>query len=302
MSNQTYFVTGATGYLGNRVVRALLAEGKTVFCLRRAVSNMARINDIAHKVMWLEAERLMPPVFFRAQKIDCIIHCATHYGRKQVDPIQTIEANLILPLKLLHAAAGAGVKSFISTDTLLDKRINNYSLSKAQFTDWLASYADKITGIDLAIEHFYGPDDDPTKFATYIVQSLLDGVAEIPLTAGEQQRDFIYIDDVVAAVMTVAQASATMPTAFYRYEVGTGNPVTIRSFVDQVKALSGNTTTRLDYGALPYRKNEVMEAAINLSGLAALGWEARVPLAEGLRTTIAIEQETRGKTPRQEAR
>lgn len=293
-SSQTFFVTGATGYLGSNLVRTLIARGHRVFCLRRKTSNLVRLQSLEAQIGWVELETLNPREFFTHTNIDCIIHCATDYGRKVVDPSQIVEANLMLPLKLLQGAANCGVPVFINTDTILDKGINNYSLSKAQFAEWLASYSDKIVGVNLALEHFYGPGDDPTKFTTYIIQSLLAGQDCIKLTAGAQKRDFIYVEDVVEAILSIAALAGSMQRAYYRFEVGSGRSVTIREFVDLVKTLSGNSTTLLDYGALPYRKGEVMETVPDITGITALGWRAQTSLEDGLKKTILMEREASG--------
>lgn len=284
------FMTGCTGFLGSHLLRSLVKNGYKVYCLRRATSKTDRVNDIAPEVTWVDLETIDFNDFFSAHSIKYVLHCATDYGRKRADPIRSIEANLILPLKLLHAAAANDVAFFINTDTILDKGVSDYSLSKKQFVDWLESYSDRIVGINVALEHFFGPGDDPSKFVTYIIHSLLKNVGVINLTEGQQKRDFIYIEDVVSAFMTIIENEQIFEHRFYRFEVGTSQPIEIRSFVALAKELSGNNTTSLDFGSIPYRKNEVMESNVNISGLRAMGWQPRVTLEAGLKKTIEIEK------------
>jgi nucleoside-diphosphate-sugar epimerase len=284
------FMTGCTGYLGSHLLRGLLKLGFIVYGLRRAASNLDRVLDLSSEVTWVDVETIDFNSFFATHQIDFVLHCATDYGRKQVDPSGTIEANLILPLKLLHAAAINGVSAFFNTDTILDKGVNNYSLSKKQFADWLESYSDRIIGINVALEHFYGPHDDPSKFVTYIIHSLLSNVEFIKLTEGRQNRDFIYIDDVISAFITLIKNAHTFKYRYYRFEVGSAQPVEIRSFVELAKEICHNDKTGLDFGAIPYRKNEVMSSEVNISGLTALGWRPEVSLLEGLQNTIEIEK------------
>lgn len=284
------FMTGCTGYLGSHLLRGLLKLGCVVYCLRRAASNFDRLNDLTLDVTWVDAETTDYNEFFSTHQIDYVLHCATDYGRKRVDPIGTIEANLILPLKLLHAAATNGVSAFINTDTILDKGVNNYSLSKKQFADWLESYSDRIIGINVALEHFYGPCDDPSKFVTYIIHSLLSDAQYIKLTEGRQYRDFIYISDVISAFLTLLKKVPTLQLGYYRFEVGSAQPVEIRKFVELAKEICQNNKTSLDFGAVPYRKNEVMSSDVNISELCALGWHPEVSLLDGLKNTIEIER------------
>lgn len=291
--NATIFMTGGTGYLGSHLLRGLVKRGVRVYCLKRASSRLDRVADIASEVTWVDLETTDFNDFFASHRIKYVLHCATNYGRKQVDPSGTIEANLILPLRLLHAAAVNDVAVFINTDTILDKGVSNYSLSKKQFVDWLESYSDRIVGVNVALEHFYGPGDDPSKFATHIIQSLLSKVESIKLTEGRQKRDFIYIDDVIRAFMTLLDNAGTLENRnrCHRFEVGAAQPVEIRKFVALAKELSGNQITRLDFGAIPYRKNEVMVSSVDISGLSTLGWMPEVALEDGLKRTIEIERE-----------
>lgn len=288
--NKTIFMTGGTGYLGSHLMRKLLKQGYRIYGLRRAISRLDRVRDIAEEVTWVDLETTDFNAFFASHPVQYIMHCATDYGRKQVDPCGTIEANLILPLKLLHAAAVNGVAVFINTDTILDKGVSNYSLSKKQFVDWLESYSDRIVGINVALEHFYGPGDDPSKFVTFIVQSLLSNVDSIPLTEGRQKRDFIYIDDVIRAFELLLEKAPRLEHRYYRFEVGSAQPVEIRKFVALAQEISGNSKTRLDFGAIPYRKNEVMASDVNIGGLKAMGWLPEVTLEDGIRRMIAMEK------------
>ena len=289
----TTFITGATGFLGANLVQKLLEMGYAVYATRRLQSNLSRYEGLRYQPIWVELEALNFESFFQTHTVDCIVHCATDYGRKNVNPIRTVEANLILPLEIIHAAT-AKVRSFINTDTILPKEISNYSLSKKQFTEWLRVYSDQLTSINVALEHFYGPGDDVTKFTSSIINSLLLGEAEIKLTSGQQKRDFIYIDDVVNALVLIIKASRGMNNGFYQYEVGTGEAISIRDFVQLAKTLSGNSSTSLVFGAIPYRKNETMEIAADISGLTELGWVPRIKLVEGLRKTIECERRKLG--------
>lgn len=284
----TIFVTGATGFLGASLVHKLLKMNFVVYATKRLQSNMSRYDDSPTQPIWVELENISFEKFFKTHAVDCIVHCATDYGRKNISPIQIVEANLILPLKIIHAATGY-VHSFINTDTILPKDISNYSLSKKQFCEWLRVYSDKISSINIALEHFYGPGDDITKFTSSIINSLLLNKPEIQLTSGLQKRDFIYIDDVVNAIVLIMKASIKFENGFYEYEVGSGDAISIKDFVTLAKTLIGNTSTTLNFGAMPYRKNEKMEVVADITELTKLGWSPNIKLVDGLRNTIENE-------------
>jgi CDP-paratose synthetase len=199
----------------------------------------------------------------------------------------------LLPLQLLELGRKYGVKAFVNTDTILDKGVNHYSLSKNQFKEWLTEYSQDLTCCNVALEHFYGPADDPTKFVSYIIGSFLDKKASIPLTLGYQKRDFIFIDDVVDALELIVYESLKLEKGFIKYEIGTGDAVSIRHFVELIKELTGNTTTAINYGEIPYRTNEVMNRTTDISAINKLGWTSKYSLAQGLKKTIQYEKDIR---------
>lgn len=283
-----HFVTGATGFLGFNLVKSLLEHGHTVYAIKRKQSNLSRYDTEKYQPIWLSLEEINFDEFFSKNHIDTVIHCATDYGRKHSNPTNVIEANLILPLRVIHSALGK-VKVFINTDTLLPKDTNSYSLSKYQFKQWLSTYSDRLTCINVALEHFYGPGDDLTKFTSNIIHQMLSNVSEIPLTQGQQKRDFIFIDDVVSALVTIIQKATFFDVNFYEYEVGLGQAVSIREFVLLVRELCGNDESELKFGRLPYRENEQFEVVANIENLKTLGWTPRYTLREGLQKTILLE-------------
>ena len=296
----TILLTGATGFLGSHLLNRLLAEKFPVVVLKRRQSNLRRIQPVlgAVKAVYdLEDQGIVRA--YGEQPIDIVAHCATDYGRKNTDALQIVQANLILPLTLLQEGKKHGLKIFLNTDTLLDKRINDYSLSKRQFSDWLHNASNQgekgLIGINVALEHFYGPDDDSSKFVSWLIDCLFKKVDKIPLTSGEQKRDFIYIDDVVEAFMKILGKAEGLRSGFHRYEVGTGHTTAIKDLVNSISKLCGPHMTQLDFGRLAYRPNEVMDSKVDLGPLTELGWSAKIALDEGLRQTVEKERELRGQ-------
>jgi nucleoside-diphosphate-sugar epimerase len=283
-------LTGGTGFLGSSLLRRLAGSGHRVVLVKRSGSDLSRTGPLPDTLTSYDIDRVEPELIFRENRIDLILHCATNYGRGDDDPRGMLEANLFLPLTLLELGRRNGVSCFINTDTILDKRVSAYSLSKSQFRDWLKLYSSGMTCINAALEHFYGPGDDRSKFVTFIVRSMLDNTARISLTPGEQKRDFIYIDDVVDIFRRIIGASKGLGNGFFSYEIGTGESVRIRDFVGMVQRLVGNCGTIPDFGALPYREHEVMESFVDTSAVMALGWNPSVTLEEGLRRTIEAER------------
>lgn len=284
-------VTGGTGYLGSRMLQSLLSEGWAVTVLKRKASRMDRLPEIVRsQVKLLDLETWNLDSAFQEGQFEAVLHCATNYGRSSIDPLSVVEANLMLPLKLLLKAIEHKVPYFVNTDTILDKGISAYSLSKSQFVEWMDNLGKDICCLNFRLEHFYGPGDDPSKFVTFIIQQMLSNSPRVALTPGEQKRDFIFVDDVLKAMLHVLNARVQFSKGLHSFDVGSGEKISLKEFVQKVQWASGNTGTQLDFGALPYRDKEVMDTPVDISRLTQLGWFPQVGLDEGIAITIEEER------------
>ena len=281
-------MTGITGYLGSQLAKTLLVKGFDVIALKRKSSSMGRIEPILNEITLYDLEVLDYNEPFQSHpEIDAVIHTATCYGRNNETARQVAEANTIFPLRLLDTAISAGVKTFINTDTTLDKYLNSYSLSKNQFMEWgkYFSLQNKIHFINMRLEHFYGPGDNDSKFTSYVINSCIENIPKLELTLGEQKRDFIYIDDVISAYLILLEKMDTFSDEFNEFDVGSGEAISIKDFVKIVHQLT-QSQSFLDFGAIPYRKGEVMLSEINIEPLNQLGWECKTKLEQGLELTL----------------
>jgi len=291
MLNQRIVLTGITGFLGSHLAAALVAEGCEVIGLKRRSSSLQRLAGILPKLTLVDVESSDFEVLFRDYgKVDAIIHTATNYGRNSESVSEIFTANTEFPLRLLDAGSRAGVHAFMNTDTILDKYLNLYAFSKNQLLEWGRFFAlhKKITFWNLRLEHFYGANDDASKFTAYIVDSCLSNEPEIQLTLGEQRRDFIYIDDVVSAYLLLLREIQCAPPGLSEFDVGSGTSISIREFVILVKQLTNSSTT-LNFGALPYRDGEVMHSVANVAPLLALGWRCNYDIKAGIRKLLGME-------------
>lgn len=284
-------LTGATGYLGSHLLKGLLDKTDyEIVVLKRSFSNIKKIDAFLNssKVTSYDIDKIDLEQVFKENKIETIIHCATNYGREDKNKENIEEANLNFPLKLLDFAIQYKVENFINTDTVIDKNVNDYSITKKQFLEKLIEKQNEIKCVNMALEHFYGEGDNITKFPTFLAEKFLNNAEEINLTKGEQKRYFIYIDDVVDSYLTVLYNIKKLQNQYTEFEVSSQETITIKDFVLLLKELTGNTVTKLNFGAVPYRENELMESKSDISKLLELGWSPKVSLKEGLKKLVEV--------------
>jgi CDP-paratose synthetase len=278
-------LTGATGFLGSHLLEALLNKGHEVVILKRSSSNIYRIQNKIDNVISYDVDLQPLDLAFEEQEIDVVIHTAGRYGRDGCSITKIIESNVMFGVKLLDACQKYNIDTFINTDTLLQSCVDNYSLSKKHFSDWLKQCSDEVQIINLKLEHMYGIKDDNNKFVVWILSQLKNNVAEIKLTPGGQKRDFIYVSDVVSAFLTVLDENKALPR-FSEFEVGTGRSISVREFVERIlyfyQKSDSKSQTKLLFGAIPYRKGEAMSVNVNITSLKKIGWQPKVSIDEGL--------------------
>jgi nucleoside-diphosphate-sugar epimerase len=282
------FITGGTGFLGSNIINKLLNQKKyDVHVLCRNSSKFVRINKKnLKKIKIYKLEHANLENIFIKNKFDAVIHCATNYGLRQQDISEIIQPNLILPMRLLDLCKNYNVKAFLNTDTILNKNISNYSLSKYHFTEWLKLFSKEFYCTNIKIEHFFGPKDDDTKFVIYIIKSFLNNSPSIQLTKGIQKRDFVYIDDVVSAINKILNYSLTKKGGFETFEIGSGKNISIKNIVLLIKKLCKNKITKTEFGKLNMRKNDALSVSLNLNKIYKLNWKPKYNLNSSLEKTI----------------
>jgi nucleoside-diphosphate-sugar epimerase len=288
-------VTGANGFLGSHLVRRLCGEGHAVVALRRSTSDLGRLGDMASELRWYDLDKGgLEQAFREHPALDAVIHTATCYGRNGESVTTVFEANTSFPLWLLELSADKAVPLFINTDTCFNNDaaprysfLQSHCISKEHFAEWGKMYADagKIRFVNLKLQHPYGPGDGPNKFVPSIIRQCLTCEGEIKLTRGEQEKDFIYVADVVEAYLAVLARAGTLASYWVEYQCGTGSPTSIRRFVETVHQLTQSRAV-LSFGALPYRANEIMRSCADIAGLKHLGWSPKRSLREGLVETL----------------
>lgn len=286
-------LTGGSGFLGSALATQLDKLGHQVALLLRPASRLDRLSvkESSFEIGRYTSNAEVTSFVQRAYP-DVVIHTACTYGRQGESIVQLVDTNIRFGLSIIDSLLSKEYPiTFINIGTVLDPQVSTYALTKRQFSDLGRLIAmqspEKLRFINVLLQHMYGPGDDPTKFTSKIVQACCQNHPELKLTLGEQRRDFIYIDDVVSALMLLVEKHEQFP-AYKDIDLGSGYAPTLKTFVESVHRLT-TSDTKLNFGAIPYRLNEVMFSQADISELQALGWQPRFDLETGLKQTIELE-------------
>ena len=299
-------VTGASGFIGSRLVRALVEDGGDVVALIRPSTSRRRVQDLAGEVEIVELELTEVASHADAFRGVRVIHhlAAAGVDPRGSDPAALVEANVLGTLRLLELARKLDVDRFVyagscfeygsgsrvAEDAPLQPR-SAYAATKS--AGWLlaeaAAATDGLPVVALRPFTVYGPSEAPHRLIPSCVLAALEG-RPIELTAGEQRRDFVYVDDAVEAFVTAASSPAAVGGVF---NVCSGIATPVRDVAQTIATLSG-TLSEVRLGAIPYRKGEsdvLTGDPTRAQGI--LGYRTRTPLPEGLARSLEWFREHR---------
>ena len=300
-------LTGATGFVGSWLTRRLVADGHSVGIVTRSGSDTSRINTILNNVTQIHGDLnamadSRPSILKFAP--DTVFHLGWKGGnssRYQNDPAQVF-SNVPGSLELIQIAADSGAKTFINfgscmeygqfnipvreTDSVLPK--NLYGSAKYAF-EYLGSVLAPTLGLrfcSLRLFWAYGPSDDPSRLVPSLIRGMLDGKRH-SMTMGDQIWDYLYIDDVIEAVIQVSHATSAQGI----FNLGSGHPEKLRTIAEYIASLTGGESL-LGLGDIPYGTGQVMHLQADTNRLRlATGWVPKVPLEDGLKRTVAWYKE-----------
>ena len=284
-------VTGATGFIGRHVCRKLVERGVTTHGLSRSASE-ATVHrgvipiaaDVTQREVVLKALEQVRPSH--------VLHLAAA-GVNQPFLEEAGQVNVRGTLNVLEASQAVNVQRFVQVGTCYEytadpNQASPYAASKLE--SWRAWHAFVTThsmeGAALRLFHVYGPAQPATGLIASAILAALRG-ERFAMTPGEQERDFVFIEDVAEALLA---ALTTSLARVETYDVGTGVGCSVRSVVRRIFEKAGGEGEVLA-GALPYRSREIMRLVADPQPTARdLAWQARPNLETGLTLTIAWQR------------
>lgn len=291
-------VTGANGFVGAHLVRALSDRGGlVVHALDRTPASAPAGGVTFHQVDLADhaaIERVVSQV-----RPELCIHAAWYAepGKYLESPLNLglVSATLNLAECLVRAECKrlVGVGTCFEYDTSLGWLSESsataprflYAACKLATFGALDAYT-RGTSMTFAwarLFYLYGPGEAKTRLVPSIMDALREGkIAEV--TEGEQVRDFLHVSDVASALVAVAMSTLSGPV-----NIASGVPVTVRALVTEIARLC-NAEDRVKFGAVPYRPQDPMFVCANVEKLKSTGYRPSFDLKRGLRSVLETKK------------
>jgi UDP-glucose 4-epimerase len=307
MNAMRILVTGGAGFIGSAVTDACLAAGHEVVVVDDLSSGSAANLDPRARLYQVDVrDGALDQVFAEERPAIVLHHAAQVSVRRSVEaPLTDAAINVLGSLNVFDAARRHGARRVIfastggaiygeQTEAAADETHpcrprSPYAVAKLAVEHYL-DYFRATFGLEAVVLRYanvYGPRQDPHGEAGVVaifMQRILAGLTPSIFGDGEQVRDFVYVEDVVAANLA-AIALAANDDATRVFNIGTGRATSVNALWRSIERLA---QPGLGVYYEPARSGDVRRSVLDPARAAReLGWHASVDLDEGLRRTWA---------------
>lgn len=303
----TALVTGGAGFIGSHIASALIDLGARVRVLDDlSTGHRENIDDIGSEVDFIQGSVADENLLSNAlDGVEIVFHEAAipSVPRSVEAPRQSHIASVDGTFSLLLAARDKKVRRVVyaasssaygdqptlpKSEQMLPDPLSPYAVAKL-VGEYYCQVFTRVYGLEtVSLRYFnvFGPRQDPgsqySGVVSRFISALLSGEQPVIYGDGEQSRDFTYIDNVVAANLSAAEAKDASGKVI---NIANGERITLNQLLAELKELTGKQDVKAAY--LEPRVGDVRHSLADISmARKLLGYESKVDLREGLQRTI----------------
>ncbi len=300
--NKRVLITGATGFIGSRLIQQLLPRGAKIHALTPRASNLNRIENVKsrialHKADITDCGRVKKLI--RSLKPQIIYHLAGYGTRAEhADLKKMAEVNIMGLVNLLEGLESVPFECFVNSGSSAEYGPKYAPMQESQILEPNTYYGATKAAGDLLLQAFgklrpkkvltfrlfyvYGPGEELVRFIPTVVQTCLDG-RTLKLTSRKEKKDFVFIDDVIDAYLMAPRSKINGPNII---NIGTSVESTLGKVIKTVEHYVGKKLKVIE-GAYQNRSwDSDCWAADIRKARDILGWQPTHNLETGLRKTI----------------
>lgn len=272
-------VTGATGFVGSNLCKKLIEQDWNVTIICRKSSKLDNLEEIKNRINIFEYDNDLKNMikFLKENKFEIVFHLASlfiaEHESKDVDNL--LNSNIVFGTHLLEGMKESENKLLINTGTSWQNYnseeynpVDLYAATKEAFEKILKYYveAEEVRCITLKLFDTYGENDTRPKLIN-LLNKFADEGKELDMSLGEQKLDLVHIDVVTNTFIKAYELLKNNEEIKNEvYGVSSGKQISLREIVENFERETGKKL-KINWGARPYRKREVMEPIRSLKKL-----------------------------------
>jgi nucleoside-diphosphate-sugar epimerase len=296
-------ITGASGFVGNNLARFLLSRGNEVHLVLRESHAQWRLKDILHDVNIHIADLVDPDgvaAAVNSAHAEWIFHLAAHGAYSfQVDTARIVQTNVMGTINLVQACLKTGFEAFVNTGSSSEYGFKDHAPTENEWLDPNSHYAVakasatlfcRYTARNLVVRiptlrpySVYGHYEEPTRLVPTLIVNGLEKKLP-PLVNPKIARDFVYVDDLMAAYLLAATVESDDPGAVYN--IGSGTQTSIAEVVELARRALG-IAVQPEWGSMDDRIWDTDTwVCDNRRAIEKLGWRPNHSFEQGFQKTV----------------
>lgn len=312
---QKYLITGGAGFIGSTLANHLSKENSVIVVDDLSMGkeeNLYRNSNLKFINGSVTDESLMQEVLSN-NTFDYIFHLAAiaSVADSVERPVETHKINFESVLMLLElirkyqknlkrlvfsssAAVYGDEPTLPKKEESVIRPLTPYAVDKFAAEQYVLDY-NRLYGVNTSAVRFfnvYGPNQNPESPYSGVISILVDRyrkvqneeITEFKLFGdGSQSRDFVFIEDVIQALLLVASNEESLGKQF---NVGTGNATTLNQLI---KVMDRTLGVRLTVRKESEREGDIKDSVADISRLKGLGYKPNFSVQEGLKKYLEFE-------------